>query len=296
MRLTASLLALALLAAAVPLDARAQAGAPRVAPAVPSPSPQAPVFRPAVPRGAAPGPYPRTVPAPQVAHPYAPPSSYHPHFWWGFGFGWGWYPLYGYSAPPPPGAYVPLEPQEPDRIYTRFSVYGAGQSDGYMAGLDFGIDGRYTGFNLDVSALAVESVTGPMHHSGSDPAAWGTMHFTWSFVSARSVRMRLELGGSMLSLPNSAFVAAQQWRDKTLFGPDFGISGQLGLVGPVGIEGHARLTPYPQLVADALIAATIHGGPVGISGGWRWIDVEGDERDAPKLTFRGPQVSLALAF
>ncbi len=304
MRLNACLFAVAFLVTALPPVVRAQEAIPpppRTAP------PPPPVARPAPP----PAPYPRAVPAPRYGRPYsyAPrPYYYRPHFWWGSGWGWGWYPVYGYRAPPPPsappadGEYAPPPQIDPaDRIYTRFSVYGAGQSerthdDGYVGGVSFGLDGRYTGFDIDVNAIGRESVTGPLHRSGSDPIAWGSAHITWSFVSERSVRLRAETGASMLSLPSSSAVQGQEWRGKTIFGPDVGVSGQIGLLGPVGIEGYARLTPFPVRVADTLIAATVHGGPVGLSAGWRWIDVAGDGIDAPKLMFRGPQVGLSVAF
>jgi hypothetical protein len=302
MRPTASLFALAFLSAALPCAARAQEERPPRVERAPAPAPdaRAPEPRPqAEPSRGAPGPYPRTAPAPYYGpRAYPRPYYYRPHFWWGWGWGWGWYPFYGYPVSPLPatGEYAPRPGDEANRIFTRFSLYGAGRSDGYVAGVDFGIDGRYTGFDLDVNAIARESVTGPLHETGSDAATWGTAHFTWSFLSERSVRLRAETGVSMLSLPDSQFAAAQEWRGKTVFGPDVGVSGQVGLIGPLGIEGHARLTPFPVRVADTLIAATVHGGPVGLSAGWRWIDVAGDGKDAPKLVFRGPQVGLSFAF
>lgn len=290
MRLTASLFVTAILANALPAGARAQEERPPRVERTPPPAPDARAPAPA------PGPYPRTAPAPRYVRPYPGPYYYRPHFWWGWGWGWGWYPLYGYAAAPPPAAQGYEPRPEADRIYTRFSLYGAGRTDGYVGGVDFGLDGRYVGFDFDVNAIARESVTGPLHETGSDPVTWGTGHFTWSVLSERSFRLRAETGVSILSLPNSQFVAAQQWRGKSVVGPDIGVSGQLGLVGPVGVEGHARLTPFPVRVADTLIAATVHGGPVGLSAGWRWIDVAGDGKDAPKLMFRGPQVGLSLAF
>ncbi len=33
-----------------------------------------------------------------------------------------------------------------------------------------------------------------------------------------------------------------------------------------------------------------------MSAGWRWIDVDGDDDDAPRVWFRGPQVGLTLGF
>lgn len=108
--------------------------------------------------------------------------------------------------------------------------------------------------------------------------------------------MRLETGVSILALPDSPAAADEEWRGKTLLGPDVGISGQLGLVGPIGIEGYARLTPFPQRVADTFIGLAVHGGPLGVNAGWRWVDVAGNGRDAPRLMFRGPQVGIGLAF
>lgn len=313
MRLTACLFAIGSLLAALPPDARAQEERPpRAAPVPPpaagprpaQPTPGTPP--PAVVPRTVPGPYPRTVPAPYPRYgrpyyaPYAP-YYYRPSFWWGWGWGWGWYPLYGYPGYAPAPGYAPVI-DERYRVYTRFSMYGgwasqsSGRDDGYVGGVEFGLDSRFVGFDLDVTAVARESVTGPLYHSGSDPATWATGHITWSILSQRYFRLRIETGGSMLSLPNSTAVSLQEWRGKTLYGPDVGVSGQLGIVGPLGIEGHARLTPIPTRVADTLIAATVHGGPLGLSAGWRWIDVAGNGRDAPKLTFRGPQVALSLAF
>ncbi|HET6437021.1 MAG TPA: hypothetical protein VFG59_03085 [Anaeromyxobacter sp.] len=290
MRLIARLFALATLAQALTGVVRADEERP------PTPRAEAPRDDAAAP---AYGPYPRAAPLPRPigpppAFPYRP--YYRPRFWWGFG--WGWYPLYPYYPPPPPAwpGYGPPPRETPPPISTRFSVYGAGRNDGYVAGGSFLLEGHQAGFDLDVSAVARDQVTGPLHGDGSDPATWATMHFTWSLLSERSYRLRLETGASMLSLPDSRFASGQAWRGKTLFGPDVGLSGQLGLVGPLAIEGHARLTPLPTRIADTFIGLALHGGPLGVSGGWRWIDVNGNDRDAPRLWFRGPEVGLSLAF
>jgi hypothetical protein len=247
------------------------------------------------------GPYPRSAPARPYygGRPYYPGRPYtyaRPHAWWGWG--WGWQPIYSYAPPPPSsegeygGRYAR---EEPPALSARFSLYGAGRKDGYAAGITFGMEGRYTGFDLDVGALAREQVTGPLHEDGSDPATFGNAHLTWSLVSVPFARVRLETGASILALPDSPAVEAQPWRGKTLFGPDVGLSGGLGLLGPLAIEGHARLTPFPIRIADTFLGVALHGGPLGVSAGWRWIDVDGDGKDAPKLMFRGPQVGLTLA-
>lgn len=296
MRLTTCLFAVASLAAALPAGGLAQDAPPPprpVAPAPPTPPPPPPPreYR---------SPYPRPAPGPR----YVPRPYYHsrPRVW---GWGWGWYPLYPvYPVPPPPSAAPPQgapgqpvpAPREQDRIYTRFSLYGAGRNDGYMAGLTFAIDSRFVGFDLDLSALARERITGPIRDDGSDPATLATGHLTWTVLADRSFRLRLLTGVSILDLPDSRVVFAQPWRDKTLVGPDVGVSGQIGMVGPVGIEGYARITPFPERIADTFVGLAVHGGPVGVSAGWRWVDVDGDGVDAPKLWFRGPQVGLSLAF
>jgi len=298
MRLTTRLFVLVVLASALSRHARAQefrqpATAPRVQAAA-APTVPAPVTPPPAQVGAPVSPYAHTVPAPGAPVPY---PVYYPHsnFWWGWG--WGWYPVYAYPVPPPPpGVVQPAPHSDASRIFSRLSLYGAWREDGYVGGIDFGLESRTFGMNLDATALASEMVTGPLEASGSDPAAWGTAHLTWSILSDRAFRLRLEAGGSMLALPESPAVAVQPWRGSTIFGPDFGVSGQIGLVGPIGIEGHARLTPYPVRVADTYIGGMIHGGPVGLSAGWRWIDVAGDGVQAPALWFRGPQVGLSIVF
>lgn len=334
MRLDISLLAVASLVAALPAVPLAQGAPPpprAAAPAPSAPPPSAyshsapPPPSAAYPRGPpaysgprapyprAPGPYP-SVPAPghygptpyHYAPHYYPPYHYSP-FYWSFGWSFGWYPLYpaypAYAypvAPPPdgaplaPGQMAPVPPQE--RIYTRFSLYGAGRHDGYIAGLTFDLDSRLIGFNADIGALAWEPVTGPLHSSASDPVTLANAHVTWTFLLQRSVRLRLETGVSMLDLPDSAPLFDRPWRGNTLFGPDVGVSGHLGLVGPVGLEGHARITPYPQRIIDTFAGLTVHGGPVGVNAGWRWVDIAGDGIDAPKMMFRGPQFGLVLAF
>lgn len=303
MRLIA-LVTLASLAASLPCAASAQeerpAPPPRPEVAPPPPPRPGPDARPVYPPDGHReyGPYPRHG-RPVPARPYYGPGP-GPRYWWGWGWGWGWYPLYPYrpapQTPPPGEAYAPPPSQEQERIYTRLSAYGAGRSDGYMGGLSFSLEGRFVGFDVDVAALAREQVTGPLHSDGSDPATWATAHLTWSLVNERSVRLRLETGASILALPNSPAVFDRPWRGKTLLGPDLGVSGQIGLVGPVGIEGYARLTPFPRRVADAFAGLAVHGGPLGVSAGWRWVDIAGDEKDAPKMMFRGPQVGLVLAF
>ena len=101
----------------------------------------------------------------------------------------------------------------------------------------------------------------------------------------------------MLSPPDSEATLDREWRGKTVIGPDVGISGQLGVLGPVGIEGHARLTPFPVRMADAFLGLAFHQGRLGAERpAGAGINVDGDDDDAPRVWFRGPQVGLTLGF
>lgn len=308
---------------AVPDDPAPAEAAPPRARAAPVP----PEARPG-PYPRAPSPYPRTgrPPYPRAVPPHYPPPAHAerprvvvgpPPFWWGWGWGWGYYPLYpryplapGDQSSPPTQTSPAYPAPDPDRIVTRLSLHGAGmrrdldepdgRDDGYAAGLALTVDGRQVGFHAGVDAVARESVTGDFHDDGSSPAAWATAHITWSVLSRDAYRLRFELGGSLLALPDDTFAAGQPWAGKVIFGPDVGVSGQLGLVGPIGIEGHARVTPFPVPVVDTRIALALRGGPLGITLGWRAINVEGDDQDtdadAPELRFRGPELGLSVAF
>jgi hypothetical protein len=205
----------------------------------------------------------------------------------------GVYPVY-----PAPGAYVvpAVPPPEPYRIATRLELRGAGQSGGAAGGIEFLIDGRYFGFQTSFEAVSVRAVTGHTSLDTSSALGWGTMHATWSFVSEDAIRLRLEFGGSLLSMPNSVTFAGRPYAGAVVFGPNVGASGHARLIGPIGLEAHARLMPVPVSVADTAAALAFRAGPVALSGGWRYINVAGNGIDAPQLRFSGPEVGLSLLF
>jgi hypothetical protein len=281
----------------------APAPAPRAAVA-PDPAPYpSPRVRPI------PAPYPassgrpRYAPAPGYGTPrhggyvvgYDPFVPFVAPFWFGWGWGWGYYPLY---PRPEPGMIPEGEPQaDPNRIATRLSVHGAAQDHGAVGGIAFGIDGRRLGFQAAVDAISLDTLTGGGAGFGHSSAlGWGTMHLTWSLVSEAAYRVRLEAGGSMLSFPNAASLAGRPYAGSVVFGPNLGVSGHVGLVGPLGIEGHARISPTPVTISDVAGALALRGGPLAITGGWRWIDVAGNGTDAPQLHFSGPEIGLSFLF
>ncbi len=279
------------------------ANRPRAAaPAPPARSP-APA-RPGGPRAAAPGVHP-TYPAPPPGAPrYRYPYRYYPYgayafpyyypyytapFWWGWGWGWGYYPLY------PRPAY-PYREEEARRITTEVTVTG-GPTRAYWSGIRsnevaggvevladgprFGFGAAVDGFNLGSSYTGLGS---------SSALALGSLHATFAIASGEFGRLRAELGGSVVSWPDTI-----NYLGATSLGPDVGLSGHVGLIGPLGIEGHARYTPFPRYVVDFEGSLAIRLGPVALKGGWREVAVGGDSVQ-PSLRFSGPQIGLSFLF
>lgn len=236
-------------------------------------------------------------------------------FWGGFGFGWGYYPLYpAYPryAPPSPadgtydGAYPPpgdgyagggygYPPPEPDRVRVRLGAAVAGMPDGAVGGFNLALDTRTVGFSASVDAISIDDVT-RVGDSGGDALGWGSAHLTWSILADAAFRVRLELGGSMLSLPTTGKFAGLEHAGDVAFGPDVGLSGQVGLVGPVGVEGHVRLTPLPYTVVDSRLALALRGGPLAVTLGWRGIRLYEDAGEVPDVDFSGPELGVTIAF
>lgn len=244
-----------------------------------APAPAAPGWS----RGGAPAPYPyreRLRPARVYVAGAVP-------FWIGWGWGWGYYPLY----PRPP--YDPGRNDEAERIATRLSFAGAVEPDGAVGGVALAVEGRALGFDVDVNALAIDRRDGT---GSSDALGWGSAHATFTFASSEVFRARLELGGSMLSMPDRGAYAGRPYAGTVAFGPDIGISAQLGLVGPVGLEGHARFTPYPVPITDLRLALALRGGPFAVTVGGRTIDIAGNEDDGPDARFSGPELGFSILF
>lgn len=268
------------------------------------------------------------------SHRYYPYYPYYPHypysafgvgvapFWWGLGWGWGYYSYYPYYgpdpyyapyapyaapyAPYPPPAYAPPREAAPAQLTRVLSIQGGGHGEGGAGALAIGIDGRRLGFQASFGGVGEDRLPG----APSDDAAivgWGLAHATWSFLSGDRYRMRLEAGVSMLYMPDSDAFEDQPYAETVAVGPSLGVSGHAGIVGPLGIEGHARLTPTPVPVADTRLAAALRGGPFAVTLGWRFIDVSGDDlrdflgleahpEDAPEIRYSGPELGLSFRF
>jgi hypothetical protein len=271
-----------------------------------------PVPRP-IPPGIArppPGGFPRPLPPGRApGYPYVPSYPYHTHpygyypyfapFAFGFGLGWSYshddapdYPVYPAYPPPPP----PSPPPEPERITTQLQVSGGAQNGGATGGIEVAIDGRRLGFQAGIDAVSVRSVTGSSSLGSEGALGWGTIHLTWSVVSGDAGRLRLELGGSMLSMPNSGALVGHPYAGDVAFGPNFGASGNARIIGPLGLQAHARVTPVPVAVGDVGAALALHGGPLALAAGWRWLDVAGNNTSAPQLHFSGPELGVSFVF
>ena len=183
----------------------------------------------------------------------------------------------------------------PEHLATTLHVGAAGFSGEGTLGLALAIEGGRPGFRASVDAFAPEEAGGgPL--DGVRPLGWASAHATWAPVAARRVRVRLEAGGSLLSLPQAGPGVDPPWAGRVVLGANLGISGEWSIWGPVALEGHARLTPGAVPVTDARLALAARVGPLALTGGWRALDVRGDGEDAPDVRFDGPEVGLAFRF
>jgi hypothetical protein len=212
-------------------------------------------------------------------------------FWAGWSWGWGYYPLL--SRPYYEGSEPGPAPFDERRVAARLDAYGAGDARGAAGTLAMSMEGPVAGFAADVTGLALTDASSATTNAA---LTLGSARATWSIVSDESFRLRLELGGSMLSVPATGIYAGTSFANTVSFGPQAGVSGTLGLVGPIGFEAHARVTPYPVPVFDARAAVVLRGGPFALSAGWRQIDVNGNGVDAPEAHFKGPELGLQLVF
>jgi len=211
-------------------------------------------------------------------------------FWLGRSWGWGYYPLW------PSPAYEGARPGYlPDarRPVARLEAYGAGGTDALAGTLALSMEGPIAGFSAEVTGLALPDPAGV---AATSTLTLASARAAWSIASEAAFRLRLELGGAMLSVPSGGMWSGTSFASTVAFGPQIGLSGHLGLVGPIGLEGHARVAPWPTPVVDAKAAVVLRGGPLAFSAGWRSVDVNGDGLDAPEAHFKGPEVGLQLMF
>jgi hypothetical protein len=168
-----------------------------------------------------------------------------------------------------------------------------GPRDTGMAGLAFAVDGPQVGFDMGFDAFSPSS--GGVFNGGLDGSTrsygFGSAHVTYPLFRGATYGFLLEGGGSWLTIPTSGLGGSTD-----AFGFDLGASAHLGLFGPLGFEGHARITPFPVQVVDLRAAAALRGGPLSLTFGYRVIDVAADDRTGPAARFEGPELGLGLIF
>jgi len=225
-------------------------------------------------------------------HP-PPPIYYPPPFWAGYGWGWGYYPLYPVYTELGPAYAVPTTPPAHQMAATMRATASFGPRDTGMAGMAFAVDGRAGGFDMEFDAFqpSTGGVTDGGMSGSTSSYGYGSAHFTYALLQGPSHRFRLEAGGSWLTVPDSPYGSGSD-----AFGVDLGASATFGLFGPLGVEGHARFTPYPVQVVDLRGAAALRGGPLSLTFGYRVIDVAADSQTGPAARFEGPEIGLGLVF
>jgi hypothetical protein len=253
------------------------------------------------PRAAAPGAHPAQ-PAPPRGQPgvprpvpvFLPRYVYDPFFyafapaWWGWGWGWGYYPLY-----PRPG--YGYAPEQVHRIVTRLDVFGGGtlKRGGGDVGMAVAVEGERLGFDLRFDGFyRGRGLLGPStFFAQSSTYGQGSAHLSFALVATDVARVRAELGGSFLAWPDRGPDAGL-----AVGGPDVGLSAEIGLVGPLALEGRAFLMPLPVPVSDVTAGIALRFGPAAITAGWRELAVYKSDNNAARFTFAGPQAGIALQF
>jgi hypothetical protein len=215
-----------------------------------------------------------------------PGFRYRLRFGWGFGYypfwyGPAWYGQYAYY----PGAYdAPGVAYEPPFVVT----VGA-QAQLVAQGATFGaaaaFEGARWGFNAQATGVFAQTADG----SGLiDTYKLFNGYLTYALLSDPRGRIRIEGGVATAFAPNLAVA-----------GPSIGVSGVVGLIGPLGIEGQFHLTPVPYQEVDWSTDATVALGPVGLRAGWRQIYLN-DEGYADGVVhqelFNGPFVGVGVSF
>ena len=218
-------------------------------------------------------------------------------YWGGYGWGYGYYPLYPVYAEPYPS------PEGGGRMAPHYgsavlrATGGYGSNDASAAGLAFAVDGRNAGFDLNVDAFTPSrgGVLQGNLNRWQDAYGFGSAHVAFPILQGPSYRLRLQVGGSWLSVPTPGTITTSSSSVES-FGFDVGASANLGLIGPLGLEGHARVTPFPVRVMDLRAALALRAGPFSVTGGYRVIDLEADSRTGPSARFEGPEFGVGVIF
>lgn len=193
------------------------------------------------------------------------------------------------SAYPPPPPPLPLPPSAyavsaPASFRFEAGVEAQGHAEGGAVGFGLRLEGRRLGLHSEYGLILARS-------PGADEVdAIGLfdVHLTYALLSGERGRLRLEGGID--------YAAAPQLR---VVGPDVGVSAQLRLFGPLGVEAAVYYTPLPYLRLGATAGATLTFGHLALRGGVRAcaLDDQGLVDGVHHTdSFAGPYAGVALVF
>lgn len=215
------------------------------------------------------------------------PHSYWPGYYNYYGWGFGYRPLLLAPAPVIVASEAPAAESAPSSVSASFSATGMlfGSSSGSGTGFDVGaaFEGERLGVDFNLTGLYVPADDGS---GGTDSIKLMNAMLTYAIISRPEGRLRIE-GGAM-----SAFAP-----EVVMMGPGVGVSGVLGLIGPLSAEASMKLTPFPYRQVDAQAGLTLGLGPLGFRGGYRVLYLNDNgavDGVAHEDLFSGPYVGLQL--
>ncbi|MGC4117991.1 MAG: hypothetical protein QM765_26265 [Myxococcales bacterium] len=142
-----------------------------------------------------------------------------------------------------------------------------------VEGEHFGFDGGFSGVFVQVPTGGALVANGILD-----------LQLTFAPLSGSLGRIRLEAGIGAVFTP---WVRA--------VGPDFGASGELSLLGPIGVAGAVRTVVWPYRSLDWNAAVQLSFGELQLRMGIRqlWVELEG-LAGGQRQSFTGPWVGVGL--
>lgn len=187
-----------------------------------------------------------------------------------------------YVAPPP--APVAQAAAEPDLSRTMLGANVQAHPDGAIVGATVVTEGKRLGLHLGASGVFARATD---RSAGLESLKLVEAHLTYAPLSGSRGRVRLEGGASAAFGPTTAAI-----------GPDVGLTGDLRLIGSLGVEGGARYAPLPHKRIETWAGLFLGLGALRVEGGWRslWLDAKVLEGMQTVDCLRGPYLGATLVF
>jgi hypothetical protein len=166
---------------------------------------------------------------------------------------------------------------------------GSGDSAAVGMAADLGSGRLHLDLAADVFAPSRGGVMTDDLWSAENPYGLATVHADYLLLEGPFYGLNLQAGGSWLTVPASA-----SGGQADALGFDLGAAAHVGLIGPLGLEGHARVTPFPVRVVDLRAAAAFRVSQLSLLVGYRAIDVAADSRTGPAARFQGIEIGVGL--